>query len=222
MAIGPQSCRHPRPRNTARARLTRSKAESSRWPKTSPSLPRNGVCALSTMICERFAKPFRAFCSISIRRSGTSSNVLVMGSTVTAGQAPKPSACTTSVGRGFPRSPCKATITTSPCLTPSSRPYPILQTRSRHRPGSQMSERPAPAALAGRIPPQSRELWCLAARSVPAAVPRRATCRAGAGPALRLFLGLPCVTCRALELPVPGIGCPTLAFLVFMQVLLSR
>ena len=31
---------------------------SSRWPMTGPNLLCNGVCGLSTMICERLANPF--------------------------------------------------------------------------------------------------------------------------------------------------------------------
>jgi hypothetical protein len=83
------------PKKTARARLTVTIVASSSRPMTGPSLFRDGVCDLSTMICERRANPFSTPGSIGTRSSGASTSVLVIGRTATEARWPKWSACTT-------------------------------------------------------------------------------------------------------------------------------
>jgi hypothetical protein len=71
------------PKKTARARLTVTIVASSSRPMTGPSRFRDGVCGLSTMICERLANPFSSPGSIGTRSNGASTSVLVIGRTVT-------------------------------------------------------------------------------------------------------------------------------------------
>ncbi len=60
---------------------------------TGPSLLCDGVCGLSTMICERLANPFSPLGSIGTRSTGALTSVLVIGSTVTETRSPEWSAC---------------------------------------------------------------------------------------------------------------------------------
>jgi len=149
------------------------------------------------MICDGLVKPLRSFGSIRIRKSGASINVLVIGSTVMAGRSEKWSACTTSAGRDFPCSPCSATVTRSPRLTPSSRSYLSRQTkrRDRDRPDLQRLEL---SGTAGRTPEQSQAPGCQAPISAQAVALQPSACHDAAAHAALRFRLLSCVTCSGL------------------------
>ena len=130
-----------------------------------PSLLNAGVCGLSTMTCERFANPFSSVGSIVTRRRGASTSVPVIGRTVTEPSSSKRSAWTTRAGRGLPWSPCSATVTRSPRLTPPSRSCQRSQTtlhRLVERLCPHCRERSGPAE---HIPRQSWVNGCREPRS---------------------------------------------------------
>ncbi len=184
---------HASPRNSAKARFTATMVRSSRCPKAGPNLPRDGVCGLSTMICDDRVRPLRLFGSIGIRRSGASISVLVIGITVMAGSSAKWSAYTTRADRGLPCSPHTATVTRWPRLTPSNRWHPSCRPRHhvRHRPDRRRPGSDGPAAC---IPERTLRLGCRALRSAQAVAPPPSACRDAVAHAALRFQTPPSVT----------------------------
>lgn len=115
------------PKNTAKHRSTTTSVSVSMRPKGGVSLSRRTVMVLSTMTCEGFVKPFVPLGCRVTRSKGEATSVLVMGSTVALECSAKRSAWITNAGRGLPKSPCRAMVTRSPRIMPSSRPRQLKQ-----------------------------------------------------------------------------------------------
>src|SRR3546814_601705 len=103
------------PRANASAALSRAMSPSLSRPMRPPTRSRRTVTGLSAMICDRPRNPFTADGSTVTRRSGASTTVVVIWQIITeACSAGSASLCTTTAGRGLPKSPLAATVTTSP------------------------------------------------------------------------------------------------------------
>ena len=109
---------HSSPNQRAKALSTRRKLRSSRRPMGGP--PCRGrwlkACRFESVRERAGHFPMRAQCPGGTK--GASRNALVRRQTVTVGCPENSSACTTSAGRGFPKSPGAATVTISPRLSP--------------------------------------------------------------------------------------------------------
>jgi hypothetical protein len=77
-----RTCAHAKPRNKANERLTATIASASSLPIGGPSLSRNKVMALSTMICDLLCNPFPTDGSTVNRNKGASTIVLDISRTV--------------------------------------------------------------------------------------------------------------------------------------------
>ena len=126
-------------------------SRSSRRPIVLPIRVRRTVTGLSAMICERALKPFLRLGSTETRNSGaTSMSEVIWHTTTDEWSDGKASVWTITAGRGLPKSPAAATVTTSPRFTVRQIPRRLRSTSMHRARAPNLSQRQRAPRVDGR------------------------------------------------------------------------